>query len=107
MRAAISRSRTFRPGPTRSRCGRKNSAARRARSRSSRARRSRSTSRWRPGRADPASLPDDGEAKGETMALLKRFDTLEVATADLADAVKAYQQNFGFELKPGSNSERA
>lgn len=41
------------------------------------------------------------------MALLKRFDTLEVATADLADAVKAYQQNFGFELKPGSTSESA
>jgi predicted enzyme related to lactoylglutathione lyase len=41
------------------------------------------------------------------MALLKRFDTLEVATADLADAVKAYQQNFGFELKPGSTAESA
>lgn len=35
------------------------------------------------------------------MALLKRFDTLEVATSDLADAVAAYQRNFGFELKPG------
>jgi predicted enzyme related to lactoylglutathione lyase len=41
------------------------------------------------------------------MALLKRFDTLEVATADLADAVKAYQQNFGFELKPDSTAESA
>ena len=41
------------------------------------------------------------------MALLKRFDTLEVATADLADAVKTYRENFGFELKTGSESERA
>jgi glyoxalase/bleomycin resistance protein/dioxygenase superfamily protein len=41
------------------------------------------------------------------MALLKRFDRLEVATADLADAVKTYQQNFGFELKPGSGGDSA
>ena len=41
------------------------------------------------------------------MALLKRFDTLEVATADLADAVKTYRENFGFELKPGSDSDSA
>ncbi len=41
------------------------------------------------------------------MALLKRFDTLEVATADLADAVRTYQQNFGFELKPGSAADSA
>jgi predicted enzyme related to lactoylglutathione lyase len=41
------------------------------------------------------------------MALLKRFDTLEVATADLADAVKTYQRNFGFELKPGSDNDGA
>jgi predicted enzyme related to lactoylglutathione lyase len=41
------------------------------------------------------------------MALLKRFDTLEVATADLADAVKTYRENFGFELKPGPGSESA
>ena len=41
------------------------------------------------------------------MALLKRFDTLEVATADLADAAKTYRENFGFELKPGSESEGA
>jgi predicted enzyme related to lactoylglutathione lyase len=44
---------------------------------------------------------------GETMALLKRFDTLEVATADLADAVKTYRENFGFELKPGSEGDSA
>jgi len=44
---------------------------------------------------------------GETMALLKRFDTLEVATADLADAVKTYRQNFGFELMPGSAGDSA
>jgi predicted enzyme related to lactoylglutathione lyase len=41
------------------------------------------------------------------MALLKRFDTLEVATADLADAVKTYRENFGFELKPGSEGDSA
>jgi predicted enzyme related to lactoylglutathione lyase len=41
------------------------------------------------------------------MALLKRFDTLEVATADLADAVKTYRENFGFELKPGSDGDSA
>src|ERR1700730_7533828 len=106
MRAAISPSRTFRRGPTRSRCGRKNSAPRRARSQSSRARRSRSISRCQ-GRDDPASRPNDYEETGETMAVLKRFDTLEVATADVANAVKAYQQNFGFELKPGSTAEGA
>ena len=39
------------------------------------------------------------------MALLKRFDTLEVATADLADAVKTYRENFGFELKPGPEAK--
>ncbi len=51
----------------------------------------------------PGVVPEDGG----TMALLKRFDTLEVATADLADAVKTYRQNFGFELKPGSDADSA
>jgi len=41
------------------------------------------------------------------MALLKRFDTLEVATTDLADAVKTYRENFGFELTPGSSADSA
>jgi predicted enzyme related to lactoylglutathione lyase len=41
------------------------------------------------------------------MPLLKRFDTLEVATADLEDALKTYQQNFGFELRPGSATDSA
>jgi hypothetical protein len=41
------------------------------------------------------------------MVLLKRFDTLEVATADLADAVNTYRENFGFELKPGANGDSA
>ncbi len=36
------------------------------------------------------------------MALLKRFDTLDIATADLEDALRTYRQNFGFELKPGA-----
>ncbi len=39
------------------------------------------------------------------MALLKRLDTLEVATADLADAVRVYRQNFGFDLQPGSAAD--
>ncbi|HVB79659.1 MAG TPA: VOC family protein [Candidatus Binataceae bacterium] len=41
------------------------------------------------------------------MALLKRFDTLEVATADLAGAIETYRENFGFELKPGSSTDSA
>ena len=41
------------------------------------------------------------------MALLKRFDSLEVATTDLEDAVKIYRQNFGFELKPDSATDSA
>ena len=41
------------------------------------------------------------------MPLLKRFDTLEVATADLEDALKTYRQNFGFELRPGSATDSA
>jgi len=52
--------------------------------------------------AGVASLED-----GDTMALLKRFDTLEVATADLTDAVKTYRENFGFELKAGSDAGSA
>jgi predicted enzyme related to lactoylglutathione lyase len=41
------------------------------------------------------------------MPLLKRFDTLEVATTDLVDAVKTYRENFGFELKPDSDGDSA
>lgn len=41
------------------------------------------------------------------MAILKRLDTLVVATADLADAVKTYQENFGFELKAGAAGDSA
>jgi catechol 2,3-dioxygenase-like lactoylglutathione lyase family enzyme len=41
------------------------------------------------------------------MPLLKRFDTLEVATADLDDAVKTYRANFGFELKHAPADNRA
>jgi hypothetical protein len=41
------------------------------------------------------------------MALLKRFDALEVATSDLGDAVRTYQSNFGFELRPGSGGDTA
>ena len=41
------------------------------------------------------------------MALLKRFDALEVATSDLGDAVRTYQGNFGFALKPASGGDTA
>ncbi len=41
------------------------------------------------------------------MALLKRFDTLDIATADLDDAARTYRQNFGFELRPGTAPESA
>jgi predicted enzyme related to lactoylglutathione lyase len=33
------------------------------------------------------------------MSNLKRLDTLEVATADLKDAVEVYQRNFGLKLR--------
>jgi predicted enzyme related to lactoylglutathione lyase len=42
-----------------------------------------------------------------TRKLLKRFDTLEVVTTDLADAVSTYQRNFGFELKGAATGEGA
>src|SRR5579863_8582306 len=41
------------------------------------------------------------------MALLKRFDALEIATSDLGDAVKTYQRNFGFDLNPASGGDAA
>ena len=41
------------------------------------------------------------------MALMKRFDALEVATSDLGDAVRTYQSNFGFELKSASGGDTA
>jgi predicted enzyme related to lactoylglutathione lyase len=41
------------------------------------------------------------------MTLLKRFDTLEIATADLDDAVNIYRANFGFELESGPADDRA
>lgn len=39
--------------------------------------------------------------------LLKRFDALEVATADLADAVSTYQRNFDFKLEGMAAADRA
>lgn len=33
------------------------------------------------------------------MAIVKRFDRLDVTTSDLAGAVSTYQRNFGFQLK--------
>jgi len=41
------------------------------------------------------------------MPILKRLDVLEVATADLADAVATYKRNFGFELNVGPSGDRA
>ena len=41
------------------------------------------------------------------MTLLKRFDALEVAADDLDGTIRTYQQNFGFELKPGRSGDGA
>src|SRR5215467_9852170 len=41
------------------------------------------------------------------MPILKRLDTLEVTTSDLADAVAKYQRNFGFELSVGPSKDGA
>jgi predicted enzyme related to lactoylglutathione lyase len=39
--------------------------------------------------------------------MLKRLDTLEVATADLADASRLYQENFGFQVREAADSNSA
>lgn len=39
--------------------------------------------------------------------LLKRFDALEVATADLADAISTYQRNFDFKVEGAPAADRA
>ena len=39
--------------------------------------------------------------------MIKRFDRLEVATSDLADAGKAYEHNFGFTVRPASSPDEA
>jgi hypothetical protein len=35
--------------------------------------------------------------------MIKRFDRLDVATADLADANRVYSHNFGFSVRPGGD----
>ena len=39
--------------------------------------------------------------------MIKRFDRLDIATADLADAVGIYQKNFDFAVRRTSESEEA
>jgi hypothetical protein len=39
--------------------------------------------------------------------MIKRFDRLEIATADLTDAVTVYQKNFDFAVRPTSNADDA
>jgi predicted enzyme related to lactoylglutathione lyase len=39
--------------------------------------------------------------------MLKRLDTLEVATSDLADAASIYQGNFGFSVTSSSDGKSA
>lgn len=39
--------------------------------------------------------------------MIKRFDRLDIATADLADAVGVYQKNFDFAVHRSSQSEEA
>jgi hypothetical protein len=41
------------------------------------------------------------------MHILKRLDTVEVATDDLAGAIATYQRNFGFELEGSPSGESA
>jgi predicted enzyme related to lactoylglutathione lyase len=40
-------------------------------------------------------------------SMLKRLDTLEVATADLADAATAYEKNFGFAVTQAADGSVA
>ncbi len=39
--------------------------------------------------------------------MIKRFDRLEIATSDLADAVSIYQKNFGFTARRANDSDEA
>jgi predicted enzyme related to lactoylglutathione lyase len=39
--------------------------------------------------------------------MIKRLDTLEVATADLADAASIYQKNFGFAVTKSADGKSA
>ena len=39
--------------------------------------------------------------------MIKRFDTLDVATADLADAASIYEKNFGFSVKRSADGKSA
>jgi hypothetical protein len=39
--------------------------------------------------------------------MIKRFDRLDIATADLADAVGIYQKNFDFTVRQTTESEEA
>jgi hypothetical protein len=39
--------------------------------------------------------------------MIKRFDRLDIATADLADAVGIYQKNFNFTVRQTTESEEA
>ena len=39
--------------------------------------------------------------------MIKRFDHLDIATSDLADAVSIYKKNFDFTVQPVGNSEEA
>jgi hypothetical protein len=41
------------------------------------------------------------------MHILKRLDTVEVVTDDLAGAIATYQRNFGFELEGSPSGESA
>jgi hypothetical protein len=39
--------------------------------------------------------------------MIKRFDRLDIATADLADAVSTFQKNFDFNVRQTGNSDEA
>ena len=39
--------------------------------------------------------------------MIKRFDRLDVATSDLADAAAIYERNFGFIIRRGADADEA
>jgi predicted enzyme related to lactoylglutathione lyase len=39
--------------------------------------------------------------------MIKRFDRLEIATSDLADAAAVYEKNFDFTVRPSADSSEA
>jgi len=45
--------------------------------------------------------------KPKLLKMIKRFDRLDIATSDLAEAVSTYQRNFDFTVRWAANSDEA